>query len=39
MLVSLEMYSWNKEIQIVIDVIDDCIKDKNNERLTLSFLA
>ncbi|WP_461254741.1 helix-turn-helix transcriptional regulator [Streptococcus uberis] len=33
------MYNWNKEIQIIIDVIDDCIKNKSNEKLTLSFLA
>lgn len=33
------MYNWNKKIQIIIDVIDDCIKNKSNEKLTLSFLA
>lgn len=30
---------WHKQIQTMIEEIDDCIKNKNDEVLTLSFLA
>lgn len=33
------MYDWHKQIQVVIKEIDDCIKNKNDDILTLSFLA
>lgn len=33
------MHEWHKQIQILIKEIDDCIKNKNDEVLTLSFLA
>lgn len=33
------MYEWHKQIQVVVKEIDDCIKKKNDEILTLSFLA
>ena len=33
------MYEWHKQIQVVIQEIDDCIKNKNDEILTLSYLA
>lgn len=33
------MYEWHKQIQVVVKEIDDCIKNKNDENLTLSFLA
>ena len=33
------MHEWHKQIQILIKEIDDCIKNKNDEVLTLSCLA
>lgn len=33
------MYEWQKQIQAVIKEIDDCIKNKNDEILTLSYLS
>lgn len=33
------MYEWQKQIQIIVDEIDECIKRYNDEALTLRFLA
>ncbi len=33
------MYEWQKQIQIIVDEIDRCIKDYNDEALTLRFLS
>lgn len=33
------MYEWHKQIQIIIDEIDMCIKKHNNEELTLKHLS
>ena len=33
------MYQWHKQIQIIVDEIDKCIKNYNDEALTLSFLS
>lgn len=33
------MYEWNKQIQSIIDAIDDCIKKMNDEELTLHSLS
>lgn len=33
------MYEWQKQIQIIVDEIDECIKQYNDEALTLRFLA
>ncbi len=33
------MYEWHKQIQVVVKEIDECIKNKNDETLTLSVLA
>lgn len=33
------MYEWHKQIQVIIQEIDDCIKSKSDEILTLSYLA
>lgn len=33
------MYEWQKQIQIIIDEIDNCIRNYNDEALTLCFLA
>lgn len=33
------MYEWKKQIQIVVDEIDRCIKGYNDEALTLRFLS
>ena len=33
------MYEWQKQIQIFVDEIDKCIKNYNDEALTLSFLS
>ena len=32
------MYEWQKQIQIIVDEIDQCIKGYNDEALTLRFL-
>lgn len=33
------MYEWQKQIQIMVDEIDKCIKDYNDEALTLRYLS
>lgn len=33
------MYEWQKQIQIIVDEIDKCIKSYNDEALTLRFLS
>ncbi|MGE6578601.1 helix-turn-helix transcriptional regulator [Paenibacillus xylanexedens] len=33
------MYEWQKQIQIIVDEIDKCIKNDNDEALTLRFLS
>ncbi|HDO8875196.1 TPA: helix-turn-helix transcriptional regulator, partial [Clostridioides difficile] len=33
------MYEWQKQIQIIVDEIDNCIKNYNDEAPTLRFLA
>ena len=33
------MYEWNKRIQIIVDEIDKCIKEYNDESITLRFLS
>lgn len=33
------MYEWHKQIQIIIDEIDNCIKNGNGEAITLRFLS
>lgn len=33
------MYEWQKQIQIIVDEIDKCIKNHNDEALTLHVLA
>ena len=33
------MYEWQKQIQIIVDEIDKCIKNYNDETLTLRFLS
>ncbi|MCG8642462.1 MAG: helix-turn-helix transcriptional regulator, partial [Desulfobacterales bacterium] len=33
------MYEWQKHIQIIVDEIDKCIKNYNDEALTLRFLS
>ena len=33
------MYEWRRQIQIIVDEIDSCIKNYNDEALTLRFLA
>lgn len=33
------MYEWQKQIQIIVDEIDKCIRNYNNEALTLRFLS
>lgn len=33
------MYEWHKQIQIVVDEIDECIKHRDDEALTLRFLS
>lgn len=33
------MYEWQKQIQIIVDEIDKCIKGYNDEALTLRFLS
>lgn len=34
-----DMYEWHKNIQKIVDVIDCCIKNRNNEAITLNQLA
>jgi AraC family transcriptional regulator len=33
------MYEWHRQIQIIVDKIDECIKHRDNEALTLRFLS
>lgn len=33
------MYEWHKQIQIIVDEIDECIKNHNGEFITLRFLS
>lgn len=33
------MYEWERQIQIIVDEIDNCIKNYNDEDLTLQFLS
>ncbi|WP_324825372.1 helix-turn-helix transcriptional regulator [Sinanaerobacter sp. ZZT-01] len=33
------MYEWQKQIQMIVDEIDKCIKNHNGEALTLRFLS
>ncbi|WP_178023485.1 helix-turn-helix transcriptional regulator [uncultured Paenibacillus sp.] len=33
------MYEWHKQIQIIVDEIDECIKNRNCEAITLRFLS
>ena len=33
------MYEWQKQIQIIVDEIDECMKGYNDEALTLRFLS
>lgn len=33
------MYEWQKQIQVIVDEIDDCIKQHNDEALTLQSLS
>lgn len=33
------MYEWQKQIQIIVDEIDECINHYNDEALTLRFLS
>lgn len=33
------MYEWHKQIQIIVDEIDECIKNHHDEPLTLRFLS
>lgn len=33
------MYQWQRQIQIIVDEIDQCIQNGHDEALTLSFLA
>ena len=33
------MYEWQRQIKIIIDEIDQCIKNRNGEAITLRFLS
>lgn len=33
------MYEWHKQIKIIVDEIDECIKNRNGEAITLRFLS
>ncbi|MHA6531722.1 helix-turn-helix transcriptional regulator [Paenibacillus sp. BAC0078] len=33
------MYEWHKQIQIIVNEIDGCIKNRNGEAITLRFLS
>ncbi|MGG0823340.1 helix-turn-helix transcriptional regulator [Paenibacillus turicensis] len=33
------MYEWHKQINIIVNEIDECIKERNDEALTLSSLS
>lgn len=34
-----DMYEWHRQVQIIVDEIDECIKQQDDEALTLSFLS
>ena len=34
-----KMYEWHKNMQTIVDEIDICIKNKDDEALTLKHLA
>ncbi|MGF7056659.1 hypothetical protein [Brassicibacter mesophilus] len=36
---SRRMYEWHKQIQIIVDEIDECIRHHHDEALTLRFLS
>ena len=36
---SIRMYEWQKQIQTIVNVIDECIKQHNDEALTLFYLS
>lgn len=33
------MYEWRKQIQVIVDEIDECIRQRDDEALTLNFLS
>ena len=33
------MYEWHRQIQVIVDEIDECIKHRDDESLTLRFLS
>ncbi|OKP96076.1 helix-turn-helix transcriptional regulator [Paenibacillus sp. P46E] len=33
------MHEWHKQIQIIVNEIDECIKNRNSEAITLRFLS
>ncbi|WP_459811964.1 helix-turn-helix domain-containing protein [Hominimerdicola sp. 21CYCFAH17_S] len=33
------MYEWHRQVQIIVDEIDKCIKNHNDETMALSYLA
>lgn len=33
------MYEWHKQIQLIVDEIDECIKNHHDETLTLDYLS
>ena len=33
------MYEWQQQIQTIVNVIDECIKQHNDEALTLFYLS
>ena len=33
------MYEWHKQVQIIIDEIDECIRNHDDENLTLQALS
>ena len=33
------MYEWQQQIQVIVDEIDECIRNHNDEALTLRFLS
>ena len=33
------MYEWKQQIQAIVDEIDNCIKKREDEALTLKFLS
>jgi methylphosphotriester-DNA--protein-cysteine methyltransferase len=33
------MYEWHRQIQMIVDEIDECIKRHDDEALTLRFLS